>query len=155
MPVLTAGQAVLGVVGTRRFKLRLTAAGKRLCKRVKRTRLAAEGTFTRFGERPSARKTTFVLRRKQLIGSALARCWTARADRLTRAGQQAAHGCRSQPEQAPDRALESLEGRREAPGCAALPTGLVSSRRHIEPCMRFSRTRLTDVLHRRHSVGPA
>ena len=48
-----------------------------------------------------------------------------------------------------------LEGRREAPGCTALPTGLVSSRRHIEPCMRFSRTRLTDVLHRRHSVGPA
>ena len=90
MPVLTAGQAVLGVVGTRTFKLRLTAAGKRLRKRVKRTRLTAEGTFTRFGERLSARNTTFVLRRKQLIGSALARCWTARADRLTRAGQQAA-----------------------------------------------------------------
>lgn len=29
---------------------------------------------------------------------------------------------------------------------------LVSSRRHLEPCMRFSRTRLTDVLHRRHSA---
>src|SRR3954471_22357078 len=24
----------------------------------------------------------------------------------------------------------------------------------IEPCMRFSRTRLTDVLHRRHSAAP-
>ena len=36
-------------------------------------------------------KTTIVLRRKQLIGSALGRCWTALADRLTRAGQQAAH----------------------------------------------------------------
>jgi hypothetical protein len=36
-------------------------------------------------------KTTFVLRRKQLIGSALGRWWTALADRLTRAGQQAAH----------------------------------------------------------------
>ena len=35
------------------------------------------------------------------------------------------------------------------------PTGLVSSRRHIEPCMRFSRTRLSDVLHRRHSAIPA
>ena len=32
VPVLTAGQAVLGVVGTRTFKLRLTAAGKRLRK---------------------------------------------------------------------------------------------------------------------------
>ena len=32
------------------------------------------------------------------------------------------------------------------------PTGLVSSRRHLEPCMRFSRTRLSDVLHRRHSA---
>jgi Transposase, Mutator family len=25
----------------------------------------------------------------------------------------------------------------------------------VEPCMRFSRTRLTDVVHRRHSVSPA
>jgi hypothetical protein len=25
----------------------------------------------------------------------------------------------------------------------------------VEPCMRFSRTRLTDVLHRRHSAWPA
>src|SRR5947209_115962 len=33
------------------------------------------------------------------------------------------------------------------------PTGLVSSRRRIEPCMRFSRTRLSDVLHRRHSAS--
>ena len=32
------------------------------------------------------------------------------------------------------------------------PTGLVSSRRHLDPCMRFSRTRLSDVLHRRHSA---
>jgi hypothetical protein len=39
-------------------------------------------------------------------------------------------------------------------GCAARagPTGLVSSRRHLDPCMRFSRTRLSDVLHRRHSA---
>ena len=25
----------------------------------------------------------------------------------------------------------------------------------VEPCMRFSRTRLTDVVHRRHSAFPA
>ncbi len=25
----------------------------------------------------------------------------------------------------------------------------------VNPCMRFSRTRLTDVVHRRHSVFPA
>jgi hypothetical protein len=31
----------------------------------------------------------------------------------------------------------------------------VSSPRHLEPCMRFSRTRLTDAVHRRHSVFPA
>ena len=31
----------------------------------------------------------------------------------------------------------------------------VSSRRHVDPCMRFSRTRLTDALHRRHSALPA
>ncbi len=37
---------------------------------------------------------------------------------------------------------------------AAVPTGQVSSRRHLEPCMRFSRTRLSDVLHRRHSAAP-
>ncbi len=30
----------------------------------------------------------------------------------------------------------------------------VSSARLIEPCMRFSRTRLTDVVHRRHSAVP-
>jgi hypothetical protein len=30
-----------------------------------------------------------------------------------------------------------------------------SSRRHLEPCVRFSRTRLSDVLHRRHSAMPA
>jgi putative transposase len=35
------------------------------------------------------------------------------------------------------------------------PTGPVSSRRLIEPCMRFSLTRLTDALHRRHSADPA
>jgi hypothetical protein len=29
---------------------------------------------------------------------------------------------------------------------------LVSSRRHFDPCRRFSRTRLIDVLHRRHSA---
>ena len=31
----------------------------------------------------------------------------------------------------------------------------VSSPRRLEPCMRFSRTRLTDAVHRRHSVFPA
>jgi hypothetical protein len=31
----------------------------------------------------------------------------------------------------------------------------VSSARLIEPCMRFSRTRLTDIVHRRHSAFPA
>jgi hypothetical protein len=31
----------------------------------------------------------------------------------------------------------------------------VSSPRRFEPCMRFSRTRLTDAVHRRHSVFPA
>ena len=79
----------------------------------------------------------------------------ALADRLTRAGSKHRGAAAPVTEQVPARALRALEGRREAPGCAALPTGLVSSRRHIEPCMRFSRTRLTDVLHRRHSVGPA
>jgi hypothetical protein len=31
----------------------------------------------------------------------------------------------------------------------------VSSPRRIEPCVRFSRTRLTDAVHRRHSAFPA
>jgi hypothetical protein len=31
----------------------------------------------------------------------------------------------------------------------------VSSPRRLEPCVRFSRTRLTDVVHRRHSAVPA
>ena len=31
----------------------------------------------------------------------------------------------------------------------------VSSSRRLEPCMRFSRTRLTDAVHRRHSACPA
>ncbi len=30
----------------------------------------------------------------------------------------------------------------------------VSSARRLEPCKRFSRTRLTDVVHRRHSAYP-
>jgi hypothetical protein len=47
--------------------------------------------------------------------------------------------------------------RREAP-CAvgpdrAIGAGLLPP--PIEPCMRFSRTRLTDVLHRRHSASAA
>src|ERR1700722_6969089 len=33
-----------------------------------------------------------------------------------------------------------------------LPTGLVSFRRHLEPCMRSSRTRRSDVLRRPHSA---
>ena len=51
--------------------------------------------------------------------------------------------------------LARRSGRREAPGSARhMQARLdpVSSRRHIEPCMRFSRTRLTDALHRRHSA---
>ncbi len=44
-------------------------------------------------------------------------------------------------------------GRREAPGVArAWPTAAGLLPPPIEPCMRFSRTRLTDVLHRRHSA---
>ena len=31
----------------------------------------------------------------------------------------------------------------------------VSSPRRLEPCMRFSRTRLTDAVHRQHSASPA
>src|SRR6266702_1908838 len=31
----------------------------------------------------------------------------------------------------------------------------VSSPRRLEPCVRFSRTRLTDAVHRRHSAFPA
>ena len=49
-------------------------------------------------------------------------------------------------------------GRREAPGSVRLVLARlvpVSSRRRVDPCMRFSRTRLTDVLHRRHSAWPA
>jgi hypothetical protein len=49
-------------------------------------------------------------------------------------------------------------GRREAPGSVRLVLARlvpVSSRRRVDPCMRFSRTRLTDVLHRRHSTLPA
>jgi hypothetical protein len=35
------------------------------------------------------------------------------------------------------------------PGRTAYPTGLgLASRRRFEPCMRFSRTRLTDIVHR-------
>jgi hypothetical protein len=44
-------------------------------------------------------------------------------------------------------------GRRR--GRTGLPTGLVSSGRRIEPCMRFSRTRLSDVLDRWHSASRA
>src|SRR6202042_2326508 len=46
-------------------------------------------------------------------------------------------------------------GRREAPGVARrcrLTPGFLPP--PIEPCVRFSRTRLADVLHRRHSADP-
>ncbi len=43
------------------------------------------------------------------------------------------------------------------PGGGATPVAMVSSLRFqlppVEPCVRFSRTRLTDVLHRRRSTG--
>jgi hypothetical protein len=43
-----------------------------------------------------------------------------------------------------------VEGRREAfRDCAAgADWSGVASRRHIEPCVRFSRTRLSDIVHR-------
>jgi hypothetical protein len=52
-----------------------------------------------------------------------------------------------------------LRGRR-FPGRLRHPSVLgqvcsVSSPRHLEPCVRFSRTRLTDAVHRRHSASPA
>jgi hypothetical protein len=46
-------------------------------------------------------------------------------------------------------------GRRLGRAAVLSPTGLVSSRRHLEPCVRFSRTRLSDVIHRLHSASPA
>ena len=49
--------------------------------------------------------------------------------------------------------VRGWSGRREAPGAARLvPTGAGFLPPPIDPCMRFSRTRLTDVLHRRHSA---
>ena len=60
---------------------------------------------------------------------------------------------RARPGQPPRRS-----GRREAPGSVRLVLARlvpVSSRRRVDPCMRFSRTRLTDVLHRRYSAWPA
>src|SRR6266852_7285528 len=58
----------------------------------------------------------------------------------------------------PSTTSESL-GTRRVGGRRPVPRGRsrlvpVSSRRHLEPCVRFSRTRLTDVLHRRHSAVP-
>lgn len=47
------------------------------------------------------------------------------------------------------RAVGSARGARAA---RRSRLALVSSRRHLKPCMRFSRSRLTDVLHRRHSA---
>jgi hypothetical protein len=52
-----------------------------------------------------------------------------------------------------------LRGRR-FPGRLCHPSVLgqvcrVSSPRRLEPCVRFSRTRLTDAVHRRHSAFPA
>jgi hypothetical protein len=43
-------------------------------------------------------------------------------------------------------------GRRPRRAAVRARLALVSSRRRIDPCERFSRTRLTDVLHRRHSA---
>ena len=36
--------------------------------------------------------------------------------------------------------------------CVTVAGCSVSSPRRIEPCVRFSRTRLTDAVHRRHSA---
>jgi hypothetical protein len=36
--------------------------------------------------------------------------------------------------------------------CVTMAGCSVSSPRRIEPCVRFSRTRLTDAVHRRHSA---
>jgi hypothetical protein len=60
-------------------------------------------------------------------------------------------------QQAPPKQLSRREwsGRREAPGFARrgrLIPGFLPP--PIDPCVRFSRTRLADVLHRRHSAFP-
>ena len=64
------------------------------------------------------------------------------------AGAVAAAGCRTQ----------GLCSAGFPVGCAT-PVAMVSVLRFqlppVEPCMRFSRTRLTDVLHRRCSAWPA
>ena len=54
--------------------------------------------------------------------------------------------------------LFRLSVRREVPGSVSHVLArlvAVSSRRHVDPCMRFSRTRLTDALQRLHSDWPA
>ncbi len=52
--------------------------------------------------------------------------------------------------------IRDRSGRQEAPGAARLlPTGAGFLPPPIDPCMRFSLTRLTDVLLRRHSAIPA
>jgi len=52
----------------------------------------------------------------------------------------------------------SLGARGFPSGCAtsvAVAKSLRFQLPPVEPCMRFSRTRLTDVVHRRHSASPA
>ena len=50
---------------------------------------------------------------------------------------------------------KARSGRREAPSAARCDRlALVSSRRRIEPCVRFSLTRLTDILHRVACTAP-
>ena len=65
-------------------------------------------------------------------------------------------GCRLSGEVVPDRAFVVAFSSAPAQG-PQMPRRVrsVSSARHIEPCVRFSRTRLTDVVHRRHSAFPA
>ena len=55
----------------------------------------------------------------------------------------------------PRRGSLLVRNRREAPGPRGVADWPGFLPPPVEPCMRFSRTRLTDVVHRRHSASPA
>jgi hypothetical protein len=61
-PVLVAaGKGSFGGAGSAQITIKLTAAGKRLLRRVKRVKLTAKGTFTPTGRASITTTRTFVL----------------------------------------------------------------------------------------------
>ena len=140
-PLLVAsGRLTARYAGSYELTIRLTAGGRRLLAHAAHVKLTADGALTTASNTTTTAQRTFTLNRSaHVIQHAV--------------GPTACN--RSHPERntvAPAVAVRVGGRRRGERGFCRLAWFPPAA--DIEPCMRFSRTRLPDVLHRRHSSVP-